>query len=304
MDTSVFHPQTNFNAFFLVALAATVAYAVQGTLLAGFFRRLDRLSVVTYRGLALGLTLLPLLLFIGPVEPSAAMRMAPFILAAAAVAAVGNWCGGLAYSFLPVGIASALAMSFAAVVSGFIGFAVLGESLHLAQLAFVGLTLSGIVALGAARSTGPLPREYNVPFGILHSLLFGGLTGIAFALIGCSSRQVHPFLVAYSYEFLTGIVAGAIAIARGFIGGNPLSTISRSDFTKILAVTSPTIVGTGCFAVAVSIGPVALATAILSTMMVFKTLLAMAVYHERPTVRQWCLLAFVCATVIGLKLSS
>jgi len=46
------------------------------------------------------------------------------------------------------------------------------------------------------------------------------------------------------------------------------------------------------------------ASSSVSTMIVFKTLLAMALFGERPTAAQWLLLAFVCAMVMGLRLTS
>ena len=290
--------------FFLLAVLAMIGYAFQGALIASCYRRLDRLSVVAYRGMALGIGMAPLLFFAGPIDPAVVRASLPWIIASAAVASFGNWCGANAYSFLPLGIASAIFTSLAAIVAVVLSWAALGERLSPAQLAWIALILLGVVLLSAARSTGPLPRDFDLRRGIVHATLYGILLGIAYVILGRASRQVHPFLAGFAWELAIGIFAAAIAVARGWAGDRPLVAVSPRDFGKIFAFASPSILGTACFTMAMRLGPMGIATAIVSTMIVVKTLLAMALYRERPTVRQWCLLAAICATVVGLKLAS
>jgi drug/metabolite transporter (DMT)-like permease len=290
--------------FFLAALLAAVGYSVQSTLMASFYRSMDRLSSIAYRGLSLGITMLPLLLFVREFDLSKGLAALPLILGAVLTAAVANWFCANAYSYLPVGIAAALTMSFTAVVAVVIGFFTLDESLEPMQLGFVGLVLVGVVLLGAMRSTGALPAEYNVTRGILHSLWFGILLGAAYVLVGRASQQLHPFLVGYLWEFTIGIVTAAAAWLRGRVGGASLSVLSWREFGRILLCSSPTAIGTGFYALATTMGPMAIAAAMLSTMMIFNTLLAMVLYRERLSFQQWCLLVFVCAMVIGLQVNS
>jgi hypothetical protein len=52
------------STFFVLAIAATFGYSLQSTLMTSFYRSVDRLSAVALRGLSLGVTMLPLLLFV------------------------------------------------------------------------------------------------------------------------------------------------------------------------------------------------------------------------------------------------
>lgn len=290
--------------YFLLAILATLGYSVQNTLMASFYRSMDRLSAVTYRGFSLTLSMWPLLLWVQYPMPPLGLRFALCILGAAITAAAANWYGANAYSFLPVGIATALSTSFTAIVTAVIGYFGFRESLSPAQLTFLAGTLLGIFLLGAAKSSGPLPAEYNVPRGILHSLLFGLLLGVAYVLVGLASRQYPAFFVGYLWEATIGLIAASAALARGALGGASLSRIPARQFARILVCSSPTVIGTGCYAMATTTGKIGIVTAVLSTMMVFNTLLAMFLYKERPTRWQWCLLVVVCLMVIGLKLST
>jgi drug/metabolite transporter (DMT)-like permease len=265
---------------------------------------MDRLSAVALRGLSLGLSMSPLLLFV----PGADFLRAPSyitpILGASVCAAIGNLCAARAYSFLPIGVASAMSMSFAAIFAALIGFVFVGETLTSGQLFFALLILLGVSFLAISRSTGPLPKEYSVTRGITSSMLFGIFLGSAYALVGIVSRDLHPFLVGYLWELIIGIVAAIFASSRKFFGEPGLSRVSARDFRRILLFSAPTLLGTGFYALAMTLGPIAIATAIISTMMVINTLLAATFYGESLSARQWVLLVLVCLMVAGLKFSS
>jgi drug/metabolite transporter (DMT)-like permease len=55
---------------------------------------------------------------------------------------------------------------------------------------------------------------------------------------------------------------------------------------------------------AMTLGPIGIATAIIGTMMVCNTLLARLLYGERLSKRQWLFLLLVCAFVGGLRYAS
>ena len=131
--------------FFIVALIATIAYAIQGTLMASYYRSMDQLSAVAYRGLSLGLSMLPLLLFVPSVDFGNVPSVAGSILIASVCAALGNLYIARAYCDLPVGIASGMAMSCAALLAGALGFFLLGEVLTPRQIFFSVLVLIAVV---------------------------------------------------------------------------------------------------------------------------------------------------------------
>jgi len=292
--------------FFILALLATLGYALQGVLMAGYYRSMDRLSAVTYRGLSLGISMLPLLLFVPAGTFGQWPALLPLILSAAVLAALGNWCNATVISHLPVGIANALCMGAVSLTVTSLGYLVLDERLLPRQLLFVALILMGVLLLGLSRSrplvAGALPPA-RLGVGLLFSGLFGLLLGSAFMLVAQASREAHPFLVAYSWEFGIGLCALLMTGLRRALGGAALQALPLRQFARLLLCASPTAIGTGLYALAMTLGPVAIAAAVVSSMMVFSTLFGYLLYGERPSRRQGALILFICVAVVGLKLA-
>ncbi len=290
--------------FFIVALIATIAYATQGTLMASYYRSMDQLSAVAYRGLSLGVSMIPLLLFVPSGEFAHVPSFAGSIVVAAVCAALGNLYIARAFCDLPIGIATGMAMSCAAILTGVLGFVLLGEVLTSHQIFFSALILVTLTMLGMTRSGGTIPTNYNIRKGIVNCLLFGVFLGSAYSFVGMTSRSLHPFLVGYLWEFTIGIIAALMAVSRTFVGGPSLTIPKKRDLLKITLYSSPTAIGTGLYALSMTMGPIGIATAIISTMMLFNTVFAAFLYGEKLSVKQWALLVLVCGAVIGLKLSS
>lgn len=290
--------------FFIVALISTLAYAIQGTLMASYYRSMDQLSAVAYRGLSLGFSMLPLLLFVSPADFASVPSLAGSILGASVCAALGNLYIARAYCDLPVGIASGMGMSCAALLAGALGFLLLGEVLTPRQIFFSVLVLIALTMLGMARSEEATPNHHNIRRGVINCVLFGLFLGSAYSFVGMVSRSMHPFLVGYLWEFTIGIIAAIMAVGRSFGGGPSITIPPARDLWKITLYSSPTAIGTGFYALAMTMGPIGIATAIISTMMVFNTIFAAYLYKERLSAKQWILLLIVCGAVIGLKLSS
>ena len=183
-----------------------------------------------------------------------------------------------------------------------IGFLFLGETLSLQQLLLISVVLGGVVALGASRSNGPLPKAYNVTKGMLFAALTGLFMGIAVILLGLSSRQGNPIVTGYILELSCGLLAAMLAMLRNFTGRSGLQRVAPKYLLKLLIWASPTAIGTTCYAMALSMGSMAVAAAILSTMMVFSAFLGIFVYREYPSAKQWGIISVVCSGVIGMKL--
>jgi drug/metabolite transporter (DMT)-like permease len=290
--------------FFFLALLASLAYSLDSTLMASCYRTMDRPSAVAYRGLALSFTMLPLLLFVPIEDLERAPQYLPWIVCASACAAVGNVAVARSFLFLPIGVASALCMSNAALTAAAISYLLGGDTLSASQLGLAALVLVTVLALGLSRSTGPLPAQYSVRRGIISSIIFGLSLGTAVALVGFASRQIHPFAVGYLWESLIGILAMTYTMLRGLSGRAGLSRISLPHFIKIGRYCAPTVVGTGCYAFTMTLGPIGLASAIVSSVMVFNTILAAMFYGERLTRKQIGLLIAVCGAVAALKFAT
>jgi drug/metabolite transporter (DMT)-like permease len=290
--------------FYLLSVVAVFALSLQSTLMAAIYRQMDRLSAIAYRGLTLGLTMLPLLIFVNPEGVSTLPAALPYIAGATITATFGNWCAANTYRFLPVGVASALSMGFASIITVLISFFALGETLQPTQQLLIAAILVGNSTLGLTRSDGNLPQDYNPTNGIATAFGFGVFLGLAYVLIGIASRTCDPLLAGYCWEFSVGIVAALIASSRKFGGRAGLERISKQTLWRIAAYSSPTAFGTGAFSYVTSIGPIGIATAIISTLMVSNTILAWPLYGERLSRTQCVLIGLICALVFALRWSS
>jgi drug/metabolite transporter (DMT)-like permease len=287
--------------FFAIALISAFSYALQGVLMATYYRSMDTLSAVAYRGLSLIFSMAILLVFVPGHMFERIPQALPAILAASLCATLGNWAQANSFKSLPLGIATALGISFAVMVASAIGFFFFGEMLSAWQTLLMVLLLTGIVLLGFSRSTGPLPKDHNVPKGVSFALLFGLFLGAGYALIGSAARQLHPFLAGYMWETIIGLMAAGLAFSRKWFNGPSLAKVSLPLFWKILVASAPTAIGTGFYALAMTLGPIALATALISTTIVFTTLLSRLIYRERLTIWQWSLLLAICLIVGTLR---
>jgi len=290
--------------FFFLALASMVGYSIQSLLMASCYRTMDRLSAVAYRGLAIGICMAPLLALVPKDHFERGLDCLPSILLGAFMTAVANFFGARSYAFLPVGIATALSVCFGAICTCVLSFALLDERLSGLQIVCLLLLFIGTLALGSTEARGELPLEYSPSRGLTNSILFGIFISWGYFFVGSLSRELHPFLVGYSWELLIGVFAANFAIVRGFLGSFGLETYDSKKFFKILLFSSPTVVGTGCYALAAVRGPIGLLTSVLASSMVFNSILGHALYRESLSKLQWVLLSLVCLAVIALKYCS
>ncbi|NLP11958.1 DMT family transporter [bacterium] len=290
--------------FFLIAFIAAFGYALQLTLMADFYRRMDTLSAVAYRGLSLGLTMAPLLVW-APLEQYARLCSAwPVLLLLFILTACGDWAIADVVRFLPVCVGTAMANSLIAIVTAVGGFVFFKEALQTGQVVMMTLIILAVLLLGLTRSTGTLPPEYNLRRGVISAGLTGLLLGGGFSAMGALSRSFHPFLVGYIWELGTGLMAVILLSFRSRMNRPGLARLQPKEFARLALACSPTLIGTGLYALSMSMGPMGLATAIIATQMVFTTLLAWMLYHEKLTWLQWAILLVICGLVMGLKIVS
>jgi drug/metabolite transporter (DMT)-like permease len=288
---------------FFLALLATLSYSLQSTLMVRHYRSLPTFWVVGIRGLSLGLTMLPLLAFV-PLNEWPRMAGAwPYILGASVMGVAAMFCNVNAMRRLPASITGATGMSTAALVVVLSGNVFFGEPLPANAQMVIPLILIAVITLGIIKTPGNLPDAHHIAHGLPFAMMFGILLGVGYILVGLGSRHAHPFAVGYFWELGIGLLAMAIAIT-----GQPLTTpqkqaLNRSRVQQIALNASPTALGTGLFALAMSIGPVALASAVNGTNMVFTTLFARKMYGEKLHKRQWVLLGVIVVLVIALRLS-
>lgn len=298
--------------YILIAVVAASAYALQGTLMASFYRKMDPLSAISYRGLALGLVMLPLLAFVPAEQFYKTSSFFGHILLCAVLAALGNWLVANSYKSLPVGVAWALSESFRTITA--IGFAILllHEALNPYQLGFIAALLVCVSILCTSSSSsggsGKDPARSANPAatyaGIAFTMGFGVFIGWSMSLIGTVARECNPLVLAFEWEFTIGLIGVLLAWGRRLLKGKEhgLASISRLSFGKIALYSSPTVIGTYGFAVASQMGSIAIVSAVLSVSTVAAAIIAYLLYKERLTALQCGMIAVSCLIIAGLNL--
>jgi drug/metabolite transporter (DMT)-like permease len=289
--------------FFVFAIISMAAYALHGVWMAPYYRRNDQLAVVTLRGVGLSIAMLPALLIPGLTGLAAARGQLPLILAASATALVGNWAGASSLRYLPIGIATALNMSLSTLVSAGLSTQLLGESLSAGQVVWMGVIFLGVFGLGLVRSPPAASVTYSLPMGMLFAVVFGLALGAGYTLISRVTRSLDPLVAGYCWESTITVMGAAVLLLRRLAWGRIGTVPSRRDLVWIVLFCIPGAVGTSCYALAVAGGPVAIVSAVLSTMMVASSVLAWLIYGEKLSRGQWFFVAFVCCAVVGMRFS-
>ena len=277
---------------FFVAILALLTWSLQGVLMARFYRELDPWAATGVRGLTLGISMLPLL----AVVPSEAYAALPdvwgWVVVACAGAAIGNICIAHAYANLPVGIASASNASLRAVCGALLGYWFLHETLSVREVLGMAGVLASVLLLGALKSQHQTHFTVRAKKGLFFSVLHAPFHSIAFVAVAAGSRQTHPFLIGYVWEIGIGAVIIVLMLFRPQ-RFRPLAPCWR-HFWKILLCSSPTLVGTACYAWAPTHGSIAMVLTVLSTIMLASATYAWLIYREKLTRTQLAAMAFVC----------
>lgn len=254
------------------------------------------------RGLCLIISMSPLLFFVPPEAFAQLPHFLGWILLAALLAALGAWPGFTSFRFLPVGIASSFMASFNSMLVCLYGFLLFKERLSFPQLAVIGGIILLVVLLGMSRSTIHFAQLGQPRKGIALCLLFGLLVSCAFVILSYVSRNLNPLLTAYAWEACIAIFSVIINGIRKSIYRRPLFTITAKDTLRTFLYSWPTLIGTGCYMLAVTLGPISIVAAIGSTTIVTSTLLARLLYREQLRRYQWALLLAICIMLALLRL--
>jgi len=288
--------------FFIAILLSTFAYALQGIFMVRYIRSMDHLSAGMYRTLSLSISMLPLLFLAGWENISQVLPFIPTLILAAVLGAVGQWTSFFAYQSLPVGTVQALGASSRVIGLIILGVLYFGDQVTGEQYFWMAGIIIATSLLAMAKNHMP-HLDTKVISGIIWEVISGFLVALAFFFMGKVSKELDPFVSAYFWETFIGITSFLIAFTRQSFGGKKLEKISLKTFKRILLVCSPTMVGTGGFAYAVTIGPIGLASAIGTAGIPLTTLMAHYLYHEKLTRTQWFWIWMTVVTIAGLKLS-
>ncbi len=290
--------------FWFWAVVSMLGYATQNVLMARYVRSMDVLSAGFYRNLTFVVSFLPLLYFVSTEKYQMMISFLPLIILAGFLGAASQWTRFLALRYFPIGVSSSGIMGFNVGLAWLLGWFYFGEALSLPVLFSLVLILAGSVTLSATKQCMPHLESTSVLRG--GSLIFvtSLLITTAFVIVAKVSREVDPLLTAYVWEVLIAPAALIFIGFRKLARGNGLEKISLKVFHKIFWCVAPTAVGTAGFALAVTMGPVAIVSAISATGVLVATWMAVILYHEKLQKIHYIAMGITVLGVICLKLLS
>lgn len=287
--------------YYLLILISVIGYTLQGTLLVRYSRSIDSLSLAVYRNLSLIFIMSPLLLFTSIEQLRSVPDYIHLISLAGITGTIGLASMFLSYRYLAIGISSGLRQAagvFSALVLGIVFF---DESLSGFQVLLIVFLLAGGFIIGKAKN--PMPHlNSNAAFGILLSIFTGSIIALSFFLMSRMARELGPAISGYLWESSIGIFSLIFVVMRNKIGGHKIETISLTTFLKISLASSPTVLGTGAVAWAVTIGPLGLLRALSSAGIILTIIFSWLFYGEKLTVNQWIGIVLVSVSVFALRM--
>ena len=289
--------------FYLLIILALAAYSIQGILLFKYARALDGFQVSMYRGISLILIMTPLLIW-APKETYGQL-LTPQNIGLLSIAGITGYLGHASSihtsKYLPIGILESLNASGKGILYVLVGVFIQQEIITVPQVALIAVIIAAAIILTTSKS-GKHSIEVNIPKGLL--LLFFSITfSVAtVSIMGNLSESINPFTVGYFWEVFIGLSGVLVILVSSLTQKKPFPRISWQNYKKIFWASSPTLIGTGCLSLALSMGPISIGGAIMTGGVFVSTLLAWLIYHEKPSKLQWLLIAIIVGAIAGLKI--
>jgi drug/metabolite transporter (DMT)-like permease len=285
--------------FFALCLLCRIAYSFNDVLIGGLARRHDGMEISAWRGLSLGVTMAPLLLWVSRSAWQALAARFFELLLLVLVTALANLLQLRAARYLPFGLRAALFVAGVALGGIGLGAWFLDERIRIIELGWSALIViaAGLAALGDHSSAG---LKAEVPKGALIILVCSALMSVAALLFARLARATDALLMAWSWEFGAGAVLLVPLLWRKRRGFEPgvLRRILRTGLFSL-----PTVIGSGTAALALSLGPLGVWSALAGAQALVSAGLGAAWHHERIGPRRWLLFVLGALGVCGLAVA-
>jgi drug/metabolite transporter (DMT)-like permease len=215
------------------------------------------------------------------------------------VTAVANVLHLEAARYLPFGLRAAILVAGIAVGGLVLGAWFLGERLSGGELAWCAVIVtSGVLAALGDHSTDRLVAR--VPKGAALTVGASVLLCVAVLSFTQLSRTTNPLLVAWVWELGIGVMLLVPMLLRR--RGRFAPDLARC-FVRTGLCSLPTVAGTGLSAVALTLGPLGVWSAIAGTQALVSAALGAAWHREKIGPRRWACFALGALGIAGLALA-
>jgi drug/metabolite transporter (DMT)-like permease len=284
--------------FIALCLTARLGYSLNDVLIGRLARRYGRMQVATFRGVSLGASMAPWLLFVPAAAWSALGARAGTLLVTVTLTALANILQLHAARYLPFGLRAALMLTTMATTSVLVGWLLLGERLSPLEIGLCVLLVGS--ALAAALGSHAVQEiEVDVPRGATLTLLAGVLMIAAVFGVRRLAHATHPLLAAWAWEFGAGLVLVGPIWWRGR-RAEPAAGVS---FRQVAIAALPTALASGASVLALDFGELGLWGAIGGTQILFTAALGALWHREALGLRRWLCMIVSAGAVAGLAIA-
>lgn len=286
--------------FLVLCLCSRFAYALNDVLIGRLARAHGSTEVAAWRGVSLGVTMAPLLIWVPGSGWAKLSEHLGELLLLAMLTAASNLLHLRAARHLPFGLRAAFVITGLAGGSVVLGWAALGERLSITQAAFcvVVLGCAVVAALGTHASHEIKP---DIRRGAVLALGAAALFAFIALIVARLSRSTDPLLTAWAWEFCSGLVLLAPVLWSYRKKADPkrLAHIGR-----IAIASAPTVIGSGAAAFALTLpnGTLGVWAAVAGTQVFFTALLGVLWHKETMGLVRWASFAVAAAAVAGLAI--
>ncbi len=286
--------------FYTLAIGSMLGYALQSVLLVRYARKIDGLSLAFYRNISFAVTLAPLLIGASYQEITSVLSYWKLLM-------YSGFAGGVylsmlfaSYRYLSMSFASTILIATSTVLMAWFGWVFFGEVLSFTGIALIGLILIGVLVFGMTYNH---PKHLDQRFALGILLIAISAIPVAYAkyIVTFISRETNPLVSGYFWEVSIGIACALLILLRWLCLGKKVQRVSAKEFGMIALCTSPTLIGTGLYSLAVANGPIAIVGAIGSAGIVATSMAAWVLYGEKLKSFQWIAVALIVAGIVGLK---
>jgi drug/metabolite transporter (DMT)-like permease len=293
--------------FFFLAIVAMVGYAVQSTFLTHFSRSLDGMSTALYRSMSLVVTMLPLLFFVEKYDWNKIWEVSGIIGFAGIVGALAVSFSFESANHLPVGIRSAFKNVFVMLLMVPLSAYFLGDTLAPALFLGMGVILIGASGLALHKNDFEHLDSGHFKTGIFFIFLSSICAVGTVIAAGKVSRIIDPLLMGYLWELSVAVSIIILIFFRWLITGYKYKKIpvwGPDGLAKIALISSPTVVATSAFIVALNMGSAPVLSAINTAGTLVVTVLGWFLYKEKLAKRDLFFMGIIVLGIIALKLVS
>jgi drug/metabolite transporter (DMT)-like permease len=285
--------------FVALCLVARFSYSLNDVFIGRLARRHGRMRVAAFRGLSLGASMTPWLLFVPAAAWSALSEQPGTLLFTAAVTAVANILQFHGARYLPFGLRAAIMLTTMATTSLLAGWLLLDERLSPLQIALC-VVLVGSALAAALGSHVVQDIEVDIPRGALLTVLAGVLMIAAVFGVKLLAHATHPLLAAWAWEFGAGLILLGPVLWRARQETTAEAPVS---FRRVALAALPTALASGASVLALDFGELGLWGAIGGTQILFTAALASVWQREALGPRRWLCMAVSTIAVAGLALT-